>query len=84
MALREFVLEKRKFSPIQATLDITRWDPLTWPINNTYSDSSQKWKISSEVKFNQSNKKKISQGINSPIVMEWIYMVNTRLWSFKF
>ena len=39
MALREFVLEKRKFSSIQATLDITRWDPLTWPINNTCSDA---------------------------------------------
>ena len=84
MALREFVLEKRKFSSIQATLDITRWDPLNWLINNTCSDSGQKSKFSSDVKFNLSNKKKFSQRIKSPIFMGWIYMVDTRLWSFKF
>ena len=29
LALRTFILEERNFSPVQATLDITRWDPLT-------------------------------------------------------
>ena len=39
---QEIILEERKFSPIQATLDITRWDPLTWSINNTCSDPGHK------------------------------------------
>ena len=32
-------LLKKNYSYIQVTIDIIRWNPLTWPINNTYSDS---------------------------------------------
>lgn len=34
---QKLILES-KLSPAQATLDITRQDPLTWPVNNTCSD----------------------------------------------
>ena len=38
LGLRKFTL-KKDYSHIQVTIDIIRWNPLTWPINNTYSDS---------------------------------------------
>ena len=40
-------LLKKIYSHIQVTIDITRWDPLTWPINNACSDSVHKFEFSS-------------------------------------
>jgi len=40
-------LLKKIYSHIQVTIDITRWDPLTWPINNACSDSGHKFEFSS-------------------------------------
>lgn len=37
MALKRFILEERKLSPVQASLDITKLNVLTWPVNNTCS-----------------------------------------------
>ena len=33
MALSKFILEERSHSSVRDTIDITRWDPLTWLIN---------------------------------------------------
>ena len=46
MALRKFILEERNYSSVQATIGITRWDPLTWSINNTCSDPGHKHELS--------------------------------------
>ena len=53
------------YSHIHVTIDITRWDPLTWPINNASSDSGHKCEFSSitqaqseqQAKFQQRRKK---------------------------
>ena len=45
MALRKFILEERNYSSVWATIDITRWDPLTRPIKHTYSDPGHKYEI---------------------------------------
>ena len=74
-------LLKKNHSHIQVTIDITRWDHLTGPINNACSDSDHKFELSSitqaqseqQAKFQQRRKK-------SPIIMGWIYIDSTRLW----
>ena len=53
-ALRKLILEESKLSPAQATLDITRWDPLTWPVNNTCSDPGHIYEFSFRVTQAQS------------------------------
>ena len=40
-------LLKKNYSHIQVTIDITRWNPLTRPINNACSDSGHKFELSS-------------------------------------
>ena len=83
-SLKKFYFRERKFSPVQATLDITKWDPLTQSINNTCSGTGHKYEFSSKLfKINQRNKHKFSQGVKPPTIMGWIYVVKTRLWSFK-
>ena len=42
----EFILKEREFNSVLSTPDITRWDPLNWPINNTCSDPGHKFKFS--------------------------------------
>ena len=67
LALRKFILNKNIYSHIQVTIDITRWDSITGPINNACSDSGHKFEFSSitqaqseqQAKFQQ--RKKISQ-----------------------
>ena len=46
LGLRKFTL-KKDYSHIQVTIDITRRDPLTGPINNVCSDSGHKFDLSS-------------------------------------
>ena len=36
-----------KFSSVLSAPDITRWDPLTWSINNACSDPGHKYEFSS-------------------------------------
>ena len=49
MFFRKFTLEEGKISLLQATLDVTRQDPLMWPINNTCSSPGHKCEFSSKV-----------------------------------
>ena len=49
MALRKFILEKKNYSLIWSTTDITQWDPLTWPIKHAYSDPGHKYEFSLKV-----------------------------------
>ena len=61
----ENLLKKKNYSHIQVTVIITRWDPLTRPINNAFSDSGLKFELSSitqaqseqQAKFQQRRKK---------------------------
>ena len=46
IALRKFILKEREFNSVLSTPDITRWDPLNWPINNICSDPGHKFKFS--------------------------------------
>ena len=40
--------KRKNFTPVQDTdIDITRWNPLTWPINNACSDPVHKYEFSS-------------------------------------
>ena len=43
----EKIYLKKNYSHIQVTIYITRCDPLTWSINNAYSDSGHKYEFSS-------------------------------------
>ena len=79
------------FSPVLSSHDITRWDPVTWPIHNTCSVAGHRFKFSLRVIHTQSDEPSLSKKINlssikrkTTIIMGWIYMVNTRLWSIKF
>ena len=49
MALRNFILEERNSSTGQA--NITKWDPLTWPVNDTCSEPGPKYSFSLDVKY---------------------------------
>ena len=49
MALIKFILEERNYSSVWAGTDITRWDPLIWPIKHTYSDPGHKYEFSLKV-----------------------------------
>ena len=49
MAFRKFILEERNYSSVWAGTDITRWDPLIWPIKHTYSDPGHKYEFSLKV-----------------------------------
>ena len=52
---------------------------------HTSFDPGHKYDFSSKsLKLSQSNKQKFSQRIKLPTIMGWIYVVNTKLWSFKF
>ena len=53
LALRKFTL-KKNYSYVQVTLGMTRWTPLTRPIDNDYSDPDHKYEFSS---ITQSEKK---------------------------
>ena len=50
--------------------------PLTWPVNKAWSNP---WIFLYWLKLNQSNKQNFTQGIKPPTIMEYIYVVNTRL-----
>ena len=43
--LRKFILEEKKYSAVQNTIDITRWYPLAWPVNNACSDPGRKYEF---------------------------------------
>ena len=49
MALRKFILEEKGGSSFQATTDITRWDPLTLPIDHICSDPGPNYEFSFKV-----------------------------------
>lgn len=49
MALKNFILEEKSGSSFQATTDITRWDPLTLPIDHICSDPGPKYEFSFKV-----------------------------------
>ena len=53
MALIKFILEERNYSSVWAGTDITRWDPLTWPIKHTYSNRGHKYEFSLKVTLSQ-------------------------------
>ena len=74
------------FSPVLSIHDITRGDPLTWPTKNTCSDFGHRLKFSLSVIQIQSDEISLKKNINlssiereTPKIMGWIYMVNTRL-----
>ena len=75
----ENLLKKKNYGHIHVTIDITKWNPLTQPINNASSDPGHKFEFSS-ISLNQSSKQSFSKGKKSPIIMGWIYIDNTRLW----
>ena len=75
----ENLLKKKNYGHIHVTIDITKWNPLTRPINNASSDPGHKFEFSS-ISLNQSSKQSFSKGKKSPIIMGWIYIDNTRLW----
>ena len=59
-ALRKFTL-KKYYSHIQVTIDITRWDCLTEPINNACSDSGHKFEFSSITQAQSEKQAKFQQ-----------------------
>lgn len=76
---------------VQFCLGFSWWDPiprcvpLTWPINNSCHDPGHNMNFPLKLhKLNQSNKQKFNQGIKPPTTLGWIYVADTRLWSFKF
>ena len=71
----------KNYSHVQITIDITRWIPLTWPIN---SDIGHRFKFSFRVTHTQSKTVTSSVERKTPTVIGWLSMVNTMLWSFKF
>ena len=34
MPLRKFIVEEKNYSSVWASIDITRWEPFTWPIKH--------------------------------------------------
>ena len=63
IALRKFIVEERSYSSVWATIDIIRWDPLSWPVNHTCSDPSHKYEFSFKVTQAQSNELNFSERI---------------------
>ena len=62
IALGKFILEERSYNPLGVIINITRWESLTWSINNICFDFGHKYKISLKVlKLNQSNDLNFSQ-----------------------
>ena len=74
------LLWKKNYSHIQVTIDVARWDPLTWPINNACSDPGHKFEFSCITQAQSGNKQSFSKGKKSPTIMGWICINNTRLW----
>ena len=66
-ALRKFILEERS---CRATIDITTWKPLTWPINHTFYGPGHKREFSFKVTPAQSEQraKFQSKNITSPLL----------------
>lgn len=69
--LWDIYLEERIYSSGQAITDITRWDSLTWPSQNTCSDLGHKYEFSSKViqsekqaKFQPRNKTSHNYGLD--------------------
>ena len=58
---------RREFSSVLAIQDITRRDSLTWPVNNTCSDSGHRYKFSLRA-LNQSNDLSLNQKNLQPLV----------------
>ena len=80
----ENLLQKKHYTPIQVTIDITTWDPFTWPINNACSDSGHKFEFSSISQAQSEKQAKFQQSKKSPTIVEWIYIDNIRPWQFGF
>lgn len=60
------MFSRRKSSPLWATLDITRWDPLSWPIKNACSDPSRNMDLPPSHSSSVRVTSKFSQGIKQP------------------
>ena len=40
---QEIYSRRKNYSPVQNTVDITRWYPFAWPVDNACSDSGHKY-----------------------------------------
>ena len=59
---------------IQVTINITRWDPLTWTIVNACSGPGRKFEFSSSTQTQSEQQAKFQQRNKSPTIMGWIYI----------
>ena len=74
---QENLFKNKNYNHIQVTIDITKWDPLTWPVN-ACSDPGHKFEFSSITEAQSEQQAKFQK--RRKIFHNYIYIGNTRLW----